>query len=65
MRTLEAQSTLPWSFCGDFNELVSNSEKLVGFLRPEGQIEGFRDVIAVCGVLDLPVIGSLFTWSRR
>ncbi|XVE53746.1 hypothetical protein DITRI_Ditri03aG0027500 [Diplodiscus trichospermus] len=64
LRTLVGQSSLPWLCMGDFNEIVSSSEKLGGAILPESQMSDFRDVLMDCGSFELPVIGCNFTWAR-
>ncbi|OMO54874.1 reverse transcriptase [Corchorus capsularis] len=50
---------------GDFNEILSNDEKIGGAMRPQRQMNLFREVVDACGFHDIPVKGSLMTWSRR
>lgn len=55
-------SNFSWLCLGDFNELLSQSEKLGGGLRPDGQMDLFRVVVDECDFLELPFTGSRFTW---
>ena len=50
---------------GDFNEILSNSEKWGGPERPQQQMEGFRKVVNVCGFIDLGYEGLEFTWCNQ
>ena len=49
---------------GDFNESVSDSEKLGGNLRSPKQMERFRDAINRCQFRDLGYVGPRFTWNK-
>ena len=61
LRKLHSQFNLPWLCVGDFNEIVGNSEKLVGSSRSHNQMQLFREVIDKCGFIDLGYVGSQFT----
>ena len=49
---------------GDFNEIITTSEKEGGNIRPQHYMQEFRDCIDDCGLQEVMVIGDLFTWSR-
>lgn len=49
---------------GDFNDLLSTTDKLGGAEHPSWCLRGFRDVVTDCSLHDLPLIGYPFTWSR-
>ena len=55
---------LPWLCMGDFNEIVSDSEKLGGNLRSPKQMERFWDAINRCRFRDLGCVGPCFTWNK-
>ena len=55
---------LPWLCMGDFNEIVSDFEKLGGNLRSPKQMERFRDAINRCRFRDLGYVGPRFTWNK-
>ena len=61
---LKGQYQLPWICFGDFNEILSMEEKLGGLLRPQGQMEKFRNVVNYCGFKDLGYVGPDFTWCN-
>lgn len=42
-----------------------NYEKKVGLMRPESQMNGFKDVIEDCGLTELSNTGDKFTWCNR
>ena len=58
-------NTLLWLCIGDYNDILSNSEKLGGQLRPERQMDRFREVVDVCHFRDLGYTGARCTWSRH
>lgn len=65
LRTLTAQSTLPWMVAGDFNEILSNADKSGGPSRGEAAMARFREALVDCGLSDMGFVGSRFTWSNR
>ncbi|XP_040379850.1 uncharacterized protein LOC121054416 [Oryza brachyantha] len=52
-------------FYGDFNEILDASEQFGGVGRLERQMDGFRDVVVVCGFHDLGYVGLPYTWDNR
>nr|POE92969.1 hypothetical protein CFP56_48115 [Quercus suber] len=65
LESLGRSNTLPWLCLGDYNEILSQTEKAGGRLRPARQMDRFRMAISHCGFLDLGYRGSPFTWSRN
>lgn len=65
MNFLNDQSNAPWLCAGDFNEILDAGEQFGGALRPERQMNGFRDAVAMCGFLDLGFSGLPYTWDNR
>jgi hypothetical protein len=65
MRLLNTRSDLPWLCAGDFNEVLHASEHWGGQGRSEHQMDGFREVVAECGFVDLGYIGLPYTWDNR
>jgi exonuclease III len=51
----------PWICIGDFNEVLTMSEKLGGNIRHNHLLEAFRQTLEVCGLTDLGFIGPKFT----
>ena len=58
-------NVLPWLCIGDYNEILSNSEKLGGQLRPTRQMDRFREIVDLCQFRDLGYTGARYTWSRH
>ena len=64
LTSLHHQYKLPWLYLGDFNEIVSMSEKWGRAQRSQNQMDGFRNVINLCNFRDLGYNGSDFTWCN-
>ena len=62
LKVIRDRSTLPWLVIGDFNEIVSVSEKEGGSSRPRWQMKSFMDTLNWCGLRDMGFMGALFTW---
>lgn len=56
-------SQLPWCIAGDFNDIMFDHEKKGGRPQPRFLLDGFRNVVANCGLTDLGFSGSEFTWE--
>lgn len=65
LRSLKSPLTDLWLVAGDFNEILSSSEKSGGSLRSNSQIALFRDALTDCGLEDLGSVGGQFTWSNN
>ena len=57
-------STFPWLCVGDFNEIVTNEEKLGKARRPARQMEIFKKALVDCELNKLQVTGGKFTWPK-
>uniref|UniRef100_A0A803NUC0 CCHC-type domain-containing protein n=1 Tax=Cannabis sativa TaxID=3483 RepID=A0A803NUC0_CANSA len=57
--------TLPWILVGDFNEILSQSDKSGGSLRNEAQLTAFRSTLDHCLLKKLPYSGDRFTWIKN
>ncbi|KAK6149930.1 hypothetical protein DH2020_017455 [Rehmannia glutinosa] len=65
LRHLAIQSHLPWCCIGDFNDLLSISEKKKGNSDHRAWLlSGYRETIDDCGLIDLGMSGYQFTWER-
>lgn len=62
LRMIRGRSNLPWLIIGDFNKIVSESEKEGGSIRPRRHMKRFSDTINWCGLRDLGFVGPKFTW---
>ncbi|XP_074315082.1 uncharacterized protein LOC141651263 [Silene latifolia] len=54
----------PWLACGDFNTVLSHTERLGGSCS-DAEIDDFHDCLSKCGLVDSPAMGSLFTWNNK
>uniref|UniRef100_A0A453JWN8 Endonuclease/exonuclease/phosphatase domain-containing protein n=1 Tax=Aegilops tauschii subsp. strangulata TaxID=200361 RepID=A0A453JWN8_AEGTS len=55
----------PWICLGDFNEILSNDEKLGGVPRPQACLDSFRASLESCGLCDIGFTGDKFTWRNH
>ena len=65
LQSLNRSFNLPWLVAGDFNEIISNSEKKGGNNRSYAQMQRFREALDACSFMDLGYLGSPFTWQRH
>ena len=63
LRMLNSKPHLPWLCMGDFNEILVTEEKRGRRVRSHGQMQAFKDVLDVCGFVDLGFTGPEFTWE--
>jgi len=54
---------VPWCLGGDFNEILHASERSTG-VYPGNAMAEFQIFINQRALLDLPLRGGEFTWSR-
>ena len=54
-----------WCLIGDFNEILSNDEKLGGLLRHESSSKPFGDMLSAWGMEELQSLGIRFTWAGQ
>ncbi|XP_071681709.1 uncharacterized protein [Lolium perenne] len=65
LRRLKTQGDGPWIVCGDFNEVLHNSEHFGSNDRSEAQMIQFRECLDDCGLVDLGFSGPIYTWSNK
>ncbi|KAF5447348.1 hypothetical protein F2P56_032905 [Juglans regia] len=65
LRALQPADDHPWLCLGDYNEILSNGEKVGGALRPLSQMEEFRIALLDTGLHDLGFKGDQFTWCNN
>ncbi|XP_074317931.1 uncharacterized protein LOC141654709 [Silene latifolia] len=64
MRRICDSSQVPLVLFGDFNEILSATEKEGGAIRRESQMDAFRETLDDCALYDLGYRGNIFTWQR-
>jgi hypothetical protein len=64
LKVLGRLSPIPWLCIGEFNEVVSLSEKWGGGGRPNSQMKKFQSVLTECELSDLGFRGPKYTWSN-
>lgn len=62
LRHLSKLHPIPWLCVGDFNEIISLSEKSNRSVRSSSQMSSFRRALEDCKLEDLGFVGSKFTW---
>ncbi|KAL5740942.1 hypothetical protein ACOSQ2_030122 [Xanthoceras sorbifolium] len=65
LRRLAGLDNLPWLIGGDFNEILRGAEKEGGLARMGSAIDGFREAVDSCNLLDMGFSGNKFTWCNR
>ncbi|KAM7270543.1 hypothetical protein ACFE04_029757 [Oxalis oulophora] len=60
-----SKSGLPLLVGGDFNEIICNSMKSGGCLKPNRQMESFRMVLEDCGLREIQIDGGERTIGLR
>ncbi|XP_074298022.1 uncharacterized protein LOC141628824 [Silene latifolia] len=64
LRRFAGQADGPWAMAGDFNCVLSATER-VGGNTTNAKIEPFRSCIDDGEVVDIQATGSLFTWNNK
>ncbi|KAM1192495.1 hypothetical protein EV1_012868 [Malus domestica] len=61
LKSLGQRSPLPWICMRDFNEILSVEEQLGGNQHRESQMDGFREAIHACQLIDLGFVETEYT----
>nr|POE68302.1 hypothetical protein CFP56_34322 [Quercus suber] len=64
LEVLKDQCTMLWVVFSDFNEIMHQHEKLGWMEREMKQMEGFRECLSRCGLVDFGFVGQHFTWCN-
>jgi hypothetical protein len=64
LRDLRDMSPLPWCIIGDFNDLLSQEDKVGDHPHPNWLCSGFRNVVNDCDLTDIQLEGHRFTWIK-
>ncbi|KAK2641855.1 hypothetical protein Ddye_023618 [Dipteronia dyeriana] len=65
LRRLGDVDTLPWVCGGDFNELLSMSDKVGGSDKSLSSMNLFRQAVDDCNLIDLGYSGPRLTWNNK
>ena len=57
--------TLPWVVAGDFNEILSSTEKFSNTLASQRRMSAFKNCLDACNLLDLGFSGPQFTSTNK
>ncbi|OMO49887.1 Endonuclease/exonuclease/phosphatase [Corchorus capsularis] len=62
---LDVEVDIPWVVMGDFNDVLSSSEKFGGVVPSTGRCMSFKGMISSCGLIDLGFSGPRFMWCNK
>lgn len=65
LRDICSSSDLPWLCMGDFNEVLRPEEHEGVGERSNAQIQGFRDVVDSCRMMDIGFKGRFWTFEKK
>ena len=65
LQNLAFNISLPWLLLGDFNDMISEEEKLGGLPINRTRMTAFRNCLDKCGLIDLGFHGPRFTWTNK
>lgn len=64
LKLLASVSDLPWVVVGDFNDMVNISDKKGNCVHPQSLLDGFKQAIEDCGLIELDLMGGNYTWEK-
>ena len=65
LQNLALHVSLPWVLLGDFNDMISDEEKLGGLPVNRTRMSAFRNCMDNCGLIDLGFHGPRYTWTNK
>ena len=65
LRSIASLSPLPWLCIGDFNEVLRHDEYSGVGQQSNAQIQGFRDMVDDCMLMDIGYTGLFWTFEKR
>lgn len=64
IRMLATGNNLPWALIGDMNNVMTQEDKRWGRPYPEWLLQGFKDLVEDCALIDMNLTGYPFIWER-
>lgn len=64
LKSLAGMLSLPWVYMGDFNDMLSVQDKQGRRSYLGHLLNGFRETITKCQLINLPLKGYQFTWKQ-
>ncbi|KAG5553067.1 hypothetical protein RHGRI_011057 [Rhododendron griersonianum] len=65
IKCIGCSESLPWLCIGDFNEVLSTSDKVGGSIPNPRRLSSFHEMLTTCGLVDLGFKGPRFTWRNN
>lgn len=65
LERISEQRSDEWMLIGDFNEILSNAEKIGGPLHEEWTFRDFRNMVSTCDLMDIRSRGDRFSWVEE
>lgn len=64
LRQIHDMANDPWCVIGDFNDILSQEDKLGRHPHPNWLCNGFRQAVSDCNLVDSPLEGHQITWVK-
>lgn len=64
IRQLKEVSSSPWCLSGDLNNILQQSDKRGGRSYPNWLISRFQEVCGDYNLIDMNLVGYLYTWEK-
>ncbi|KAL8114669.1 hypothetical protein AgCh_021508 [Apium graveolens] len=64
LKWLANYSDLPWVVIGDFNDMINIADKKGNNSHPQVLLDGFKQTIDDCGLIELDLVGGNYTWEK-
>ncbi|XP_074346313.1 uncharacterized protein LOC141685087 [Apium graveolens] len=64
IRSPSSLSSLPWCIVGDFNDLLSESDKKGLVAHPQSLLDGFKNIISDSALTEVDLNGGSYTWEK-
>lgn len=64
IQSLSSHSSLPWCIVGDFNDMLSATDKKGQIPHPQWLFDGFKNVISTCALTEVDFLGDSIPGRR-